>query len=267
MERGEDFRHLPPGFRFHPSDEELIVHYLFNKVKLRSLPTSIIGEINLCNFDPWDLPDKALFGEDEWFFFTPRERKYPNGSRPNRSAGSGFWKATGKDKPIFASSGSTKIGLKKSLAFFTGSPTKSIKTNWIMNEYRLPESSSQSSESMRLDDWVLCRICQKDNNSKKISRVQHYPKNNLMYGHIPTIAKELPSPHMFTTPNLDIGSNRRFKEIQLMASILAGQGIPPLSKTGSPKLLQGDNSGLEYENQAVYKEIITFDEAYQGWII
>lgn len=96
------------------------------------------------------LADKALFGEDEWYFFTPRDKKYPNGSRPNRSAGSGYWKATGKDKLIVASEGSIKIGLKKALVFFTGSPAKSIKTNWIMSEYRLPESSSQSSRSMRV---------------------------------------------------------------------------------------------------------------------
>ncbi|MFS8005717.1 putative transcription factor NAM family [Helianthus anomalus] len=57
---GEHFLHLPPGFRFHPSDEELIVHYLRNKVKQRSLPASVIGEINLYNFDPWDLPSKFI---------------------------------------------------------------------------------------------------------------------------------------------------------------------------------------------------------------
>ncbi|KAL8245253.1 hypothetical protein R6Q59_011511 [Mikania micrantha] len=44
--------------------------------------------------------DKALFGEDEWYFFTPRDKKYPNGLRPNRMAGSGYWKAAGTDRPI-----------------------------------------------------------------------------------------------------------------------------------------------------------------------
>ncbi|GKC27258.1 NAC transcription factor 56-like protein [Tanacetum coccineum] len=124
--------------------------------------------------------EKALFGKDEWFFFSPRDRKYPNGSRPNRSAGSGYWKATRKDKPNFASSRLRKIGVKKALAFFTGIPTQSIKTNWTMSEYSLPESSNRSSRqngSMRLDDWVLCRITQKGNNSKNKPQVEENPKN------------------------------------------------------------------------------------------
>ncbi|KAG6771904.1 hypothetical protein POTOM_023299 [Populus tomentosa] len=123
---------LPPGFRFHPSDEELIVHYLKNRVSSSPLPASIIAEIDLYKYNPWELPslyilrfywlyfsymhllysncpltdtfsfkiEKALFGVDEWYFFTPRDRKYPNGARPNRAAASGYWKATGTDTSI-----------------------------------------------------------------------------------------------------------------------------------------------------------------------
>jgi len=78
----------------------------------------------------------ALYGEKEWYFFTPRERKYPNGSRPNRSAGTGYWKATGADKPI----GKPKaVGIKKALVFYAGKAPKGEKTNWIMHEYRLAD--------------------------------------------------------------------------------------------------------------------------------
>lgn len=49
---------LPPGFRFHPSDEELIVHYLKNKVTSSPLPTSVIAEIDLYKHNPWELPSQ-----------------------------------------------------------------------------------------------------------------------------------------------------------------------------------------------------------------
>ncbi|XWS52685.1 hypothetical protein CRYUN_Cryun11dG0092100 [Craigia yunnanensis] len=63
--------HFPLGFRFHPYDEELIIHYLQNKVTSRPLSVSLIAEIDLYKYNPWELPKKALFGEDEWYFFSP----------------------------------------------------------------------------------------------------------------------------------------------------------------------------------------------------
>ncbi|KAI4328472.1 hypothetical protein L6164_020824 [Bauhinia variegata] len=158
---------LPPGFRFHPTDEELIVHYLCNQKTSKPCPASIIPEVDIYKFDPWQLPDKAGFGEKEWYFFTPRDRKYPNGVRPNRATVSGYWKATGTDKAIY--SGSKHIGVKKALVFYKGKPPKGIKTDWIMHEYRLVESRRQVHKqigSMRLDDWVLCRIYKKKHIAK-----------------------------------------------------------------------------------------------------
>lgn len=84
----------------------------------------------------------ALFGTKEWYFFTPRDRKYPNGSRPNRVTRNGYWKATGADKPIKSKSDSkVTVGIKKALVFYAGKGTKGIKTNWIMHEYRHPTPS------------------------------------------------------------------------------------------------------------------------------
>lgn len=94
-----------------------------------------------------------MFGEDEWYFFSPRDRKYPNGVRPNRAAGLGYWKATGIDKPILTSSGAKPIGVKKALVFYIGRPPKGEKTDWMMDEYRLPDSSIKPSRfkgSMRV---------------------------------------------------------------------------------------------------------------------
>ncbi|CAN6203434.1 unnamed protein product [Urochloa humidicola] len=169
---------LPPGFRFHPTDEELVAHYLCARAAGRAPPVPIIAEVDLYRFDPWDLPERALFGRREWYFFTPRDRKYPNGSRPNRAAGDGYWKATGADKPIHHK-GRT-LGIKKALVFYHGKPPRGVKTEWIMHEYRLadagaakkkkPAGNNSSNGSLRLDDWVLCRLYHKKNEWEKMQQ-------------------------------------------------------------------------------------------------
>uniref|UniRef100_A0A1J3CFS1 NAC domain-containing protein 2 n=1 Tax=Noccaea caerulescens TaxID=107243 RepID=A0A1J3CFS1_NOCCA len=159
LKAGADLQ-FPPGFRFHPTDEELVLMYLCRKCASQPIPALIITELDLYRYDPWDLPDMALYGEKEWYFFSPRDRKYPNGSRPNRAAGTGYWKATGADKPI----GLPKpVGIKKALVFYSGKPPRGEKTNWIMHEYRLAgvDRSVRKKNSLRLDDWVLCRIYNK----------------------------------------------------------------------------------------------------------
>nr|AID55350.1 NAC protein 3 [Actinidia arguta] len=180
---------LPPGFRFHPTDEELVVHYLKKKVASAPLPVTIIAEIDLYKFDPWELPAKAMFGEQEWYFFSPRDRKYPNGARPNRAATSGYWKATGIDKPVLTSSGTQKVGVKKALVFYRGKPPKGVKTDWIMHEYRLIDNRAKSKPpeydaghnkgSLRLDDWVLCRIYKKNHPSRPIGHERDYSMTDL----------------------------------------------------------------------------------------
>ncbi|CAH1449903.1 unnamed protein product [Lactuca virosa] len=155
---------LPPGFRFFPTDEELLVQYLCRKVAGHDFSLQIIADIDLYKFDPWELPSKAMFGEKEWYFFSPRDRKYPNGSRPNRVAGSGYWKATGTDKVI--TTGGRRVGIKKALVFYVGKAPKGNKTNWIMHEYRLSEPQRKNGSS-RLDDWVLCRIYKKNSSAQK----------------------------------------------------------------------------------------------------
>ncbi|XP_042507090.1 NAC domain-containing protein 2-like [Macadamia integrifolia] len=165
---------LPPGFRFHPTDEELVMHYLCRKCAAQSISVPIIAEVDLYKFDPWQLPGMALYGEKEWYFFSPRDRKYPNGSRPNRAAGTGYWKATGADKPI----GHPKaIGIKKALVFYTGKAPKGEKTNWIMHEYRLADvdRSARKKNSLRLDDWVLCRIYNKKGSMAKQNNADQKP--------------------------------------------------------------------------------------------
>ncbi|XP_057755225.1 NAC domain-containing protein 83-like isoform X5 [Arachis stenosperma] len=142
---------LPPGFRFHPTDEELVAQYLKRKVFSCPLPASFIPEVDICKSDPWDLPGDL---EQERYFFSTREAKYPNGNRSNRATNSGYWKATGLDKHIATSKGHQLIGMKKTLVFYRGKPPYGSRTDWIMHEYRLVSHS----HLLPMQNWVLCRI-------------------------------------------------------------------------------------------------------------
>ena len=45
-----------PGFRFHPTEEELLEFYLKGVVYGKKLSFDIIGTLNLYRHDPWELP-------------------------------------------------------------------------------------------------------------------------------------------------------------------------------------------------------------------
>ncbi|XP_030485161.2 NAC domain-containing protein 100 [Cannabis sativa] len=157
---------LPPGFRFHPTDEELISHYLSPKVLNNRFSARAIGEVDLNKCEPWDLPWRAKMGEKEWYFFCQRDRKYPTGLRTNRATEAGYWKATGKDKEIFK--GKTLVGMKKTLVFYKGRAPKGEKSNWVMHEYRLEGKYSVYNLSRETkNEWVICRIFQKSCGGKK----------------------------------------------------------------------------------------------------
>ncbi|KAJ4709352.1 NAC domain protein [Melia azedarach] len=164
---------FPPGYRFKPHDGELVIHYLQKKILNQPLPPNRIKGVELYRFNPKKLTESSKsLGEKEWYFFTPRDRKYPNGQRPNRAAADGYWKATGADKPVKYKN--NIVGFKKSLVFYKGKAPRGSKTNWIMHEYRVsnnPPKTPSNRNDMRLDDWVLCRIqlknrsatCKRDN--------------------------------------------------------------------------------------------------------
>ncbi|KAF6163037.1 hypothetical protein GIB67_017262 [Kingdonia uniflora] len=69
---------LPPGFRFHPTDEELITYYLAQKISDASFTCRAIGDVDLNKCEPWDLPGKRK-GEKEWYFFSLRTSESSKG--------------------------------------------------------------------------------------------------------------------------------------------------------------------------------------------
>lgn len=151
-----------PGFRFHPTEEELVEFYLRRKVEGKHFNIELITSVDLYRYDPWELPALASVGEKEWFFYVQRDRKYRNGDRPNRVTKSGYWKATGADRMV-RNDAFRCIGLKKTLVFYKGKAPKGKRTSWIMNEYRLPQPETQRSQKNELS---LCRVYKKPGGSE-----------------------------------------------------------------------------------------------------
>ncbi|KAL1566332.1 NAC domain-containing protein 100-like protein [Salvia divinorum] len=162
--KSDELLELPPGFRFHPTDEELITHYLCRKAIDGSFSAIAIGEVDMNKVEPWELPWRAKLGEKEWYFFCIRDKKYPTGLRTNRATAAGYWKATGKDKQIFR--GKILVGMKKTLVFYSGRAPKGYKSDWVSHEYRLEGNFSLDKSAK--NDWVISRVFQKTTGGKKV---------------------------------------------------------------------------------------------------
>ncbi|KAL6314985.1 hypothetical protein AAG906_029208 [Vitis piasezkii] len=171
----DDEQVVLPGFRFHPTDEELVSFYLKRKIEKKPISFELIKQTDIYKYDPWDLPKNSSVTDKEWYFFCKRGRKYRNSIRPNRVTGSGFWKATGIDKPIYSVQGRAHdcIGLKKSLVYYRGSAGKGTKTDWMMHEFRLPADQknttphSATAADEEVEIWTLCRIFKRNVSYRK----------------------------------------------------------------------------------------------------
>ncbi|KAG7599191.1 NAC domain [Arabidopsis suecica] len=161
-----------PGFRFHPTDEELVVYYLKRKICCRKLRINAIGVVDVYKVDPSELPGLSMLktGDRQWFFFTPRNRKYPNAARSSRGTATGYWKATGKDRVIEYNSRS--VGLKKTLVFYRGRAPNGERTDWVMHEYTMDEEELGRCKNAK-EYYALYKLYKKSGAG---------PKNGEQYG-------------------------------------------------------------------------------------
>ncbi|KAJ0242161.1 NAC domain containing protein 103 [Hirschfeldia incana] len=152
---------LAPGFRFHPTDVELVRYYLKRKVLGKKFMTNAIAEVDIYKFEPPDLPEKSCLrtGDLKWYFFCPRLKKYPNGGKANRSTESGYWKTTGKDRDV--SYNDEVVGKIRTLIFHYGKTPRGERTDWVMHEYRL-EDKTLEQRHIPQDTYVVCKLFKKN---------------------------------------------------------------------------------------------------------
>ncbi|XP_075650619.1 uncharacterized protein LOC142621185 [Castanea sativa] len=157
---------LPPGYRFYPTDQEIIELFLKPKITGNDKDISHVRETEFYNHEPWDL--QHICGIDskdqEWFFFHAQSLKHQNGNRKNRKTREGFWKATGKDREIWYRG--SLIEMKKTFVYHRGRTPNGEGTKWVMHEYRITLEEFDGTHPGQ-KAFVFCRLFNNEEKSKK----------------------------------------------------------------------------------------------------
>lgn len=161
---GEEGLQFPVGFRFRPTDQELVLYYLKPKVQSLPLPAAFIPELEVFQSHPSHLPGDV---KQRRYFFCKRKLDSLKTCRRrinNIRDGSGYWKEVGKEKAIsvdVAPKPSYVVGTKKSFVLYEGKHHRGLKTSWFMHEYRLLPSQIPTASIKDLEIWVAYRIYQR----------------------------------------------------------------------------------------------------------
>ncbi|KAL8464256.1 hypothetical protein ACS0TY_033964 [Phlomoides rotata] len=156
---------LPPGFRFQPTDEEIVFQYLAPKIFSYPLPASVIPEINMIS--TFELPGNM---EEDRYFFAKREvdhhhhHHHHNVGRMIIRGSGGLWKCTSLDKKIIRCWKRIPIvGIKKTLVLLHKGKTP---TNCFMHLFccciALPPNTIHHKGSfIQIGKWILCHVFMK----------------------------------------------------------------------------------------------------------
>ncbi|KAL5732445.1 hypothetical protein ACOSQ2_032137 [Xanthoceras sorbifolium] len=157
---------FPPGFRFSPTDEELVKDYLLRMVRGLELPWNGIQFCELYgDKSPWEIFHQGIEEEEEEeeedhkYFYAFTRLKKASLKRVSRVAGCGTWHGDKLSAKIYGDKKNKKglIGLKKNFSFKLKKGSK--KSHWIMHEFSLAGESLIGIHQCR--DYVLCRIKKK----------------------------------------------------------------------------------------------------------
>lgn len=141
---------LPPGCRFYPSEEQLLCYYLTHKNNTSNdrrleLFDDVINEVDLYNYNPFDLPDSTCFRfgpggrKSHWYCYVAA-RVFSSGGGGRRRAGEGYWKRRGGVRDVVGGK-KVVVGTRRSFVFCLGGDEKkkknAVRTEWVMYEYAL----------------------------------------------------------------------------------------------------------------------------------
>ncbi|KAK8626161.1 hypothetical protein V6N13_133813 [Hibiscus sabdariffa] len=256
------FSHVPPGFRFHPTDEELVDYYLRKKIASNKIDLDVIKDVDLYKIEPWDLQELCrIIGseeQNEWYFFSHKDKKYPTGTRTNRATKAGFWKATGRDKAIY--SRLSLIGMRKTLVFYKGRAPNGQKSDWIMHEYRLETNENGTPQE---EGWVVCRVFKK--RMTTVRKMGEYESSSwyddqVSFVHELESPKRVPQPYAATYPH-----HYPCKQELLLQYNMPHDPFLQLPHLESPKVPQSAasmscNSVIPYNGSTLQSSTLTQEE-------
>lgn len=129
----EDGMKFPVGFRFDPTDHELVDYYLTRKVCNQPLPNLLL-EFDVFQTEPWKLPrdNRTSSKHMRYYFFDIRNRRFEN--MDARRAGNGEWRIYERNEK-FSLSNNQLIGRKNTFVYWRIQGNQALMTQWRMHEF------------------------------------------------------------------------------------------------------------------------------------